>query len=303
MLLELISKSTLIEKDQVLDIANKASISYARFTIPKKDGSQRLIYQPSMAIRALQKVVYDEVLDKLPVHDACYAYRKKRSLKDHANVHKNNNYLLRIDLKDFFESITRSDIEKYCHESISKIFPHFDEEDFTLMTNIICRKDTITIGSVTSPSLSNSICYTLDERISRLAKSHGVKYTRYADDMFFSTSKKNILCIIQKGVSGIINNLEYPTLTINKKKTKHSSKKNKMSVTGVVITLDKKLSIGRDKKRFIREQVYKWSSLSSEEKSYLSGYLSFVKSIEPSYINRLCNKYSSQKIQEILRFS
>ncbi|MEZ9108224.1 retron St85 family RNA-directed DNA polymerase [Vibrio cyclitrophicus] len=303
MLLELISKNTLIEKDQVLEIANKASISYARFTIPKKDGSQRLIYQPSMAIRALQKVVYDSILDKLPVHDACYAYRKKRSLKEHANIHKNNNYLLRIDLKDFFESITRSDIEKYCNDSISKVFPHFCDKDFKLMTNIICRKDTITIGSVTSPALSNAICYNLDEKISRLAKSHGVKYTRYADDMFFSTSHKNVLCVVQKGVTSIINTLDYPNLTINKKKTRHSSKKSRMCVTGVVITLDKKLSIGRDKKRFIRGQVYNWKSLSDKEKSYLSGYLSFVKSVEPSYINRLCDNYSSQVIQEILRFS
>ncbi|HAS6173972.1 TPA: RNA-directed DNA polymerase [Vibrio vulnificus] len=303
MLLELISKSTLIEKDQVLDIANKASISYARFTIPKKDGSQRLIYQPSMAIRALQKVVYDSILDELPVHDACYAYRKGRSLKDHANVHKNSKYLLRIDLKDFFESITRSDIEKYCNDSVSKVFPLFDDDDFNLMINIICRKDTITIGSVTSPSLSNSICYNLDEKISRLSHSHGVRYTRYADDMFFSTTNKNVLRIIQKGVSSIIKNLEYPKLTINNKKTRHSSKKNRMSVTGVVITVDKKLSIGRDKKRFIRGQVYNWKNLNPEEKSYLSGYLSFVKSVEPSYINRLCDKYSSQVIQEILRFS
>ncbi|EFP94910.1 retron St85 family RNA-directed DNA polymerase [Vibrio caribbeanicus] len=303
MLLELISKNTLIEKDQVLDIANKASTLYARFTIPKKDGSERLIYQPSMAIRALQKVVYDGVLDKLPVHDACYAYRKGRGLKEHANIHRNSKYLLRIDLKDFFESITRSDIEKYCNEYVSKVFPIFNEGDFNLMIDIICRKNTITIGSVTSPSLSNSICYNLDEKISRLSDSYGVKYTRYADDMFFSTTNKNILKIIQKEVSSIIKKLDYPKLTINNKKTRHSSKKNRMSVTGVVITVDKKLSIGRDKKRFIRGQVYNWKNLSIEEKSYLSGYLSFVKSVEPSYINRLCDKYSSHVIQEILRFS
>ncbi len=120
---------------------------------------------------------------------------------------------------------------------------------------------------------------------------------------FFSTTNKNVLRIIQKGVSSIIKNLEYPKLTINNKKTRHSSKKNRMSVTGVVITVDKKLSIGRDKKRFIRGQVYNWKTLNPEEKSYLSGYLSFVKSVEPSYINRLCDKYSSQVIQEILRFS
>jgi len=58
MLLELISKNTLIEKDQVLEIANKASISYARFTIPKKDGSQRLIYQPLLILQACKSRVY-----------------------------------------------------------------------------------------------------------------------------------------------------------------------------------------------------------------------------------------------------
>lgn len=301
MLLNIINQKTLIEKEQILDVANKASTSYNRFSIPKKDGSCRIIYQPSMAVSSLQKVVYDNILIKLPVHEACYAYRKSISLKDHAIVHQHAKYLLRMDLRDFFESITRSDVERFSEDVISKVFPDFNESDYKLLANIICRKDKITIGSVSSPALSNAICYKLDEKISRIAKYHGVKYTRYADDLFFSTQTRDVLKLVQRKVKNIISNLDYPTLTLNNSKTRHSSKKKRMCVTGLTITVDSKLSIGRSKKRFIRSQVYMWDSLSVDEKKYLSGYLAFVRSVEPSYINRLCDKYSSEVIQKIMR--
>lgn len=303
MILSIIHKKTLIEKEQILDVANKASATYSNFSIPKKDGTKRIIYQPSMAVKALQKVIYDNVLIKLPIHDACYAYRKSVSLKDHASVHQDAKYLLRLDLTNFFESITRRDIERFSDDVISKVFPEFEQNDIKLLANIICRKDKITIGSVTSPALSNAICYNLDEKISRIAKYYGVKYTRYADDLFFSTKNKDVLKIVQKKVSNIIANLDYPKLTLNKKKTRHSSKKKRMAVTGLTITVDSKLSIGRSMKRFIRSQVFTWDKLSLVEKKYLSGYLAFVRSVEPSYINKLCEKYTSETIQKIIKFT
>jgi hypothetical protein len=302
MLLAIINEKSLIEKDQILDVANKSGVSYNKFSILKKDGTNRIIYQPSIAVRALQKIVYDNILNQLPVHEACYAYRKSVSLKDHASVHQHAKYLLRMDFTNFFESITRNDVEKFSKDVISKVFPQFKNNDYKLLANILCRKDKITIGSVTSPALSNAICFNLDEKISRVAKYHGVSYTRYADDLFFSTTKKGVLKLVQKEVINIIKKIDYPRFTLNKKKTRHSSKKKRMSVTGLTITVDAKLSIGRDKKRFIRSQIYQWDKLSLTDRQYLSGYLAFVRSVEPQYINNLCVKYSSELIQSIIRF-
>jgi RNA-directed DNA polymerase len=72
-----------------------------------------------------------------------------------------------------------------------------------------------------------------------------------------------------------------------------------MTVTGLIITNDKTVSIGRKKKREIRSLVHKWDVLTLEKKKYLQGYLSFCAGIEPLFINSLCEKFSARKIRDI----
>lgn len=76
-----------------------------------------------------------------------------------------------------------------------------------------------------------------------------------------------------------------------------------MSVTGIILTTDGNISIGRDNKRKVRTMVFSWNKLDVVEKRYLQGYLSFCASIEPEFINSLCNKYGADKITEIQRYN
>lgn len=304
MLLELISSLTILEKDYISNIAQTSSLRYKKFYINKKNGSLRAIYHPSKELKGIQRVIHDELLKKLPSHPASSAYKKGCCIKKHAEQHKKSRYLLRLDFKNFFESISDDDIRYFANKNLLGSIDNWSEEDTNFLVKITTFKGGLTIGSITSPLVSDAICYPLDVALFSLSHELGVIYTRYADDLYFSTNNQNILNKIPAHVDSIIKKLEYPkNLKINNKKTYHSSKKNRMMVTGLTLTNDSEISIGRSKKREIRSKIYNWIKLNIEEKNHLSGYLSYIRSVEPQFINRLCNKYGATVIKNIIEYN
>ena len=300
MLLEYLSERLLLEKAYIEELANTASVRYKQYFIPKRNGGLRSILHPAKELKTLQRVIHEDILTRLPIHRAAYAYRKGVGLRDHASVHSSSHYILRMDFNNFFESISAENIEDLFNEKASLISNNWGEEDTLLLRKIVCYKSSLTIGSVTSPTISNVICIELDLIVDRLCLSKGVKYTRYADDLYFSTDKPNVLKEIEKNVHILVSKLKRPNaLKINKRKTHHASRKNKMSVTGLVLTNDGQVSIGREKKRKIRSMIHQWEKLNGKERKYLVGYISFCVSIEPEFINTLCRKYGADVISTI----
>jgi RNA-directed DNA polymerase len=215
-----------------------------------------------------------------------------------------NKYFLRMDFKSFFESITSKDVKVFCDKYISKKFSGWNSEDTEFFTKFVSYKDRLVMGAVSSPSLTNAMCFKLDQILYELSDSHKVTYSRYADDLYFSSDTPNVLRIIESEVLRIVSELDLPAkLKINKSKTFHSSMKRKVVITGLVVTNSGVISIGRDKKREIRSSVFNWVRLDESKKSYLSGYLSYVKSIEPEIINSLCLKYGATVIEEVINFN
>ncbi|MCD9472566.1 retron St85 family RNA-directed DNA polymerase [Photobacterium phosphoreum] len=304
MLIKLISEKSLIDEDFILDFANKQQVNYFKFQIEKRTGGMRTIYHPSKELKYIQKILLDDVISSLPIHNCCYAYVKNRNIHTHAIQHKNAKYLLRLDFRNFFESISYKDIYEFCETTMGIYNKGWTSSDSEIFSKLVCYKDRLTIGSVTSPSLSNAICYDLDIKLSQLALSKSVKYTRYADDMFFSTKIKGVLYALQNDINNIISTNTLPSkLKLNLEKTHHTSKKRKMAITGLVITNDGNISLGRRKKREIKSKIYKWDTLSTDERTYLSGYLAYIKSVEPEFINNLCDKYDANLILEIIKFN
>lgn len=303
MLLEFLSNKLLLETDYISNLAFTASVRYKKYLIKKKNGGVRLICHPSKELKALQSVLHEDILSKLPIHDCAFAYRKKINLSLHAQQHVKAKYLLRMDFKKFFESIKFADIKQFINDHKEYLSSNWVDSDTNLLCQIVCYNRSLTIGSVTSPVLSNSICYELDVLLENICHSKNVTYTRYADDLYFSTDTPNILRTIQKEVTEQIKCLKYPSkLKINSQKTHHCSRKNRINVTGLVISNDGKVSIGRDKKRKVRTMIFTWDQLNSVDKSYLAGFLSYCISVEPEFINSLCTKYGSDLIVKIKKY-
>ena len=208
-----------------------------------------------------------------------------------------------MDFKDFFPSIVPTDWLTYLKENGHEL----NENDSTLISDIFfwhsqkSDHQELSIGAPTSPLISNLVMAPFDELLSTICKERDITYTRYADDLTLTTNVKDVLFEIPEKVEEIIKGLNYPALTINKEKTVFSSKKHNRHVTGLVITNDNSISIGRDKKRVIKSRVFDFinNRLDEEGKNKLKGHLSYIADVEPSFIITLEKKYSKAVIQQI----
>jgi RNA-directed DNA polymerase len=242
-------------------LSRTASHEYKAYPIAKRTGGYRIIHHPSQRLKALQRWLLVNVIEAWPVHSAATAYRKGQSIFDNASVHAASRYLLRMDLTNFFPSITQVDLAKYIAESPAW-FSDWTPSDIDLFCRLVCRGAVLTIGAPTSPALSNSICYDMDSRLQGVSAKNKVAYTRYADDLFFSTDRPNVLRQIEEEVKKVVSELKLPAnLNVNVGKTRHSSKRGARRVTGIVLGSDGRPYVGRGLKRKIRALVYSVDSL------------------------------------------
>jgi len=143
--------------------------------------------------------------------------------------------------------------------------------------------------------------YEFDVKISDWCRSQEMIYTRYADDLTFSTNKKDIAAQLEPLIQQTLQTLEYPKLRINEKKTIHLSKKYQRRVTGIVINNNDEISLGRERKRVISSLIHRFSMgiLPAQDVFNLQGLLGFAKDVEPVFITRMRTKYGAKTIDDI----
>jgi len=296
MLLERMVAELHLPTEYILKTARSASHHYKSYEIPKKAGGHRTIHHPSRELKGLQRWLLRHVIDGLPVDEHAYAYRTGRTIADNARCHVNSKYLVRMDFADFFPSITAQDI-KYCITRNPGYFPGWTSLDVEIFCQLVCRRERLTIGAPTSPSLSNVLCRELDVRLARLADDHDSVYTRYADDLFFSSKGPNVLGDLETLVRTEIESLKCPAaLRINAGKTRHFSKRGRRCVTGIVLGSDGKIYVGRRLKRMIRSLVYKIEELNNDRRARLAGYIGYCQAIDPDFVNSLVIKFGREKL-------
>lgn len=307
LILEELASKLLISTAELVRFVNTAPYRYKVYTIPKRSGrGVRIIAQPTEVLKVMQRMVLDSYLKGLPVHDCAKAYRDGVSIKDNAIAHLNSKYLLKLDFSDFFPSIIPSDLVSHIKRHRGSIF----REDAYAVKKIFfwARKKEplhrLSIGAPSSPFISNTLMYEFDCKVFDECARLGVIYTRYADDLTFTTNARGALFGLLDIVNKICAEIAYPTLRINPEKTVFSSKGNNRHVTGLVLTNDNKVSLGRERKRYFRSLIHKYSlgELSGEEIYALKGRLAFAKHVEPAFYNAVIQKYGAELIASIMVF-
>lgn len=296
-----------ITEEQLDVLILRSPHTYKKFTIPKKSGGMRSIAQPKRATKYLQRVLLDIVISELPIHECVTAYQKGSSIKKNAEVHAENSYLSKFDFKDFFTSIKSDDVAKHVTKYSNYVFSDQEIED---ISRIVCIKSEgrdslhLSIGAPSSPVISNTVLYDFDSAVNEWCTGLGIAYTRYADDLTFSTSTIGITSTIEPFLREVVRGLDYPTLKFNNKKTIHLSKKFQRKVTGLVLSNDGEVSLGRSKKRLIRSMIHRFSlgNLSNTEIGYLQGILGLAKDVEPAFVTRMSDKYGNDIILELFSF-
>lgn len=157
------------------------STMYKQFPVAKGPGKQRLITAPDNRLKMLQRKLAP-LLDQLyRVRNPVHGFVLDRSVKSNAEAHKNRRYVVNLDLKDFFPSITENRIRGLLRAL------GVDHRVSEIVARLCCYDGHLPQGAPTSPVLSNMICYRLDTVLLQIAKAARAIYTRYADDITFST--------------------------------------------------------------------------------------------------------------------
>lgn len=229
--------------DKVGDIRRMAqarfrSLMYKEFDIPKRSGGTRRITAPTGKLKDIQRCISAIVAPYYRTPECVHGFAEGRSVATNARNHIGRNYVLNIDLKDFFPTITYTRVMKSLQEL------GFNEE----VSDIISRLCTIPMwderkemwrnalpqGSPSSPLLSNIVCSSLDQRLSALAQRYGVTYSRYADDMTFS-SDHSVYAKDSKFLKELESIVESSGFKINEKKTRLQKKGSRQEVTGLIV--------------------------------------------------------------------
>ncbi|MFK5947487.1 MAG: retron St85 family RNA-directed DNA polymerase [Methylococcales bacterium] len=303
---ERISNELLIPMYLLDRVIQRAPYSYKIYSIPKKNKGRRIIAQPAKETKYIQHWLIDNIFNLLPIHEAATAYKKGASIKKNILVHVNNEFICKFDFKTFFTSIKEDHLRRHLFRHLGE---QLEEEEIQDIIRVVCirqRNDLplcLSIGAPSSPILSNSIMYEFDLKVTSWCQDNGFVYTRYADDLTFSTNKKEISNKVEPAIRKIIRKLEYPILRFNNKKTIHLSKKYQRVVTGLTITNEGKVSIGRSRKREISALIHKYTlqSLVDKEIFRLQGLIAFAKDAEPLFISRMRSKYGQKVIEELLK--
>ena len=294
-----------ISEYQLNRLILRAPHSYKVYSIPKRSGGHRTIAQPAKETKFIQRWLIQHVFTELPVHECASAYKDGASIKMNAIAHRGNSYITKLDFKDFFPSIKFSDLVKHISKYLSDKLDAQDVQDIARIscirlkgTDDLC----LSIGAPSSPMLSNTVMYEFDTQVATWSAANGITYTRYADDLTFSSNVKGISSSIEPFIQNIARTLDYPSLILNNKKTTHVSKKFQRRITGIIINNEGNISLGRDKKREISSLIHRYSIgiLPAHEVFRLQGLLGFAKDVEPLFVARMRGKYKSSLIEAIL---
>ncbi len=299
-------ESLSITRSSLSSFAKLSPNKYKVYTIPKRTSGQRLIAHPSKELKYVQRELVKILSSTFKSHETAFAYKKDVSIKDNAEQHLNTKYLLKMDFSDFFNSISPELLFNTCDRQNI----HWSDAEKRLLESLLFWNKTksfngklvLSVGAPSSPLVSNFVLYDFDHQISKLCKENKINYSRYADDITFSTNRKGLLFGIPKLVKALLRETYNNQITVNDLKTVFSSKGHNRHVTGVTISSENKLSLGRARKRMISSLIHKFKiqAISQDDSFYLQGLLAFSISIEPSFIERMKVKYTENVIYNIL---
>lgn len=290
---------------EILGLIATAPRRYKVYPIDKRNGGKRIIAQPSSELKEAQRFVLKNYLCMMPVHEAAKAYVSDANIYDNAISHARSEYILKLDFKEFFPSIVVADLVQVIK---SRQLPYDKALQWQLAQILFWGRGSavptcLSIGAPSSPALSNIVMYNIDAHLSELAHKMNVIYTRYADDITISSLSKESAVKFEVAARQYIGKIKSPKLIFNDEKRGLYGRGQRRMVTGLVITPDHKVSIGRERKRLISSMIHKASlgELDANNTLNLQGLLGFCLASEPSFVESMKDKYGQGFVTKLIK--
>ena len=233
---------------------------YATFDIPKKSGMTRRIDSPTTNVKILQHKLNQVLRSIYRSKPSVHGFVMGKSVKSNALQHVGKRWVFNVDLEDFFPSINFGRVRGMFMGKPYRL----PQKVATVLAHLCCFQGHIPQGAPTSPAISNMICAQMDSQLQQLARMIHSTYTRYADDMTFSTTRARFPSAI--AVSTSLNQvrpgdylrqtIEQNGFTINNKKVWLSGQHRRQVVTGV--TVNKFPNLPRRFTNRIRAMLHAW---------------------------------------------
>ena len=281
---------------------------YSRFAIPKKRGGTRVISSPKRRLRVAQNWLLEHIVAPLPVHEAAAAFRPGLSVVDNAARHTGRAVVARIDLKDFFPSVTLPRVRRLFRDMgysggvatlLALIATEAPRAAVTLDGKphfVALGERSLPQGACTSPALTNLLCRRMDSRLTGAAEALGFRYSRYADDLVFSHAEASapvgiLLALARRIIADV-------GFVVNEEKTSVLRPQHRQVVTGIVV--NETPHVSRPDLRRFRAVLHRCETLGVAEvsrqmgkdaRAYAGGYLAFLHMVAPDQAQRLALKH------------
>jgi retron-type reverse transcriptase len=281
-------------------------IHYRRFVIPKRDGTARPIWAPLSKLKAAQRWILHNVVERMLVHGAAHGFLAGRSIITNAAMHGESRTVLKMDIKGFFPTVTFRRVKglfrkagyreqvatllaMICTEAPREIVQDpVDGKTYYVALGPRCLPQ----GAPTSPAITNAVCLRLDRRLAGAAKKLGWRYTRYADDMTFSLPDDHkgepnlgtLMGLVRKVV-------EEEGFAVNPDKTRVARSGGRQTVTGLVVNGGQGPRVPRALRRQIRAAVHNLKNgkppKEGDTPATLAGYAAYVYATDPTLGGKL----------------
>jgi RNA-directed DNA polymerase len=235
---------------------------YREFSIRKRNGEARTIRAPIARLKGWQSLVAALLGSQYTPPRCAFGYIDGRNILKNAAEHEAPRWVLRVDLQGFFPSISFGRVMRML---MAKPFS-LNGEVATTLAQLCCYDGELPQGSPASPVISNLLCRGLDYRLSKLAKAKGCSYSRYCDDLVFSTERTTFpRALAQFAADGstevtlgalLVNTIADARFAVNPAKTRLRPASQQQMVTGLVV--NRRVNIPRKYVRTLRVILYEW---------------------------------------------
>jgi RNA-directed DNA polymerase len=273
-----------------------ANPQYYAFQAPKANGAFRLIENPHPKLKDAQRLLSDLL------QGVYYGIRPRGSyafipstadetapcnIYTNALRHCQAKWILQLDLKDFFHSISAQRIK----ELFMALPFEFPEDSALVIARVVTSKNRLPMGAPTSPVLSNLVCFEMDHQLDKLAREHGWTYTRYADDITFSGPKK----FSNESMEVIRQQIEGNDFVLNYEKTQQNRIEDEPEICGLAVRSEGKPDLSPQFLKDLKADIKTYKTLTTDKmianeifsaeainrfRQHIEGELSFVRFVK-----------------------